>query len=108
MSKHFYFIDGNVAAGQSTLDAITNESATFGIGATSILEPNELVVGTALSVGVGVSVSSGIVTSTGGFISGISTDGLLGVSTTPIQITLSGNILSFTAVGIGSTFFTLA
>jgi hypothetical protein len=44
MSKHFYFIDGNVAAGQSTLDAITNESATFGIGATSILEPNELVV----------------------------------------------------------------
>ena len=114
MSKHFYFIDGNVSAGQSTLDAIANESATFGIGATSILEPNELVVGTALSVGValsvgtGVSVSSGIVTATGGFISGISTDGLLGISTTPIQITLSGNILSFTAVGIGSTFFTLA
>ena len=108
MSKHFYFIDGNVSAGQSTLNAIANESVTFGIGATSILEPNELVVGTSLSVGTGVSVSSGIVTATGGFISGISTDGLLGISTTPIQITLSGNILSFTAVGIGSTFFTLA
>lgn len=42
---------------------------------------------------------SGIVTATGGFIS-------VG-NTTPIQISLSGNKLIFTAVGIGSTSFTL-
>jgi hypothetical protein len=44
--------------------------------------------------------SSGVITATTGFIS-------MG-ATTPIKITLSGNILSFTAVGIGSTFFRLA
>ena len=43
---------------------------------------------------------TGIVTAIGGFISA--------ASTTPIQITLVGNKLSFTAVGIGSTTLTLA
>jgi hypothetical protein len=42
---------------------------------------------------------SGIVTATGGFISS--------GSTTPIQISLVGNQLTFTAVGIGSTTLTL-
>jgi hypothetical protein len=44
--------------------------------------------------------TTGIVTSLGGFISA--------GNTTPIQITLSGNLLTFTAVGIGSTTFTLS
>lgn len=44
--------------------------------------------------------TTGIVTSLGGFIS-------VG-NTTPIQINLAGNILTFTAVGIGSTSFTLS
>ena len=108
MAKRFYFIDDAVSAGQSTVAAIENESGTFGIGATTVLEPNNLGVGNSLTVGVGVTVQGGIVTATGGFLSGISTNGLLGVSTTPIHITLDGNVLSFTAVGIGSTFFTLS
>lgn len=44
--------------------------------------------------------TTGIVTSIGGFISV--------ANTTPIQITLSGNLLTFTADGIGSTSFTLS
>jgi len=108
MAKRFYFIDDSVTAGQNTVTAIENEAATFGIGATTTLEPDNLGVGNSLTVGVGVTVQGGIVTATGGFISGISTFNQLGVSTTPIHITLEGNILSFTAVGIGSTFLTLA
>ncbi len=94
MPKHFYYIDGNVSAGQTTLTAIQNESASFGIGATTDLETESLKVGT------GITASSGVITALNGFISA--------GSTTPIKITLTGNILSFTAVGIGSTFFTLA
>lgn len=44
--------------------------------------------------------TSGIITSTGGFTSGI------GV-TDPVQITVSGNILTFTVTGVGSTSLTL-
>ena len=108
MAKRFYFIDDSVTAGQNTVASIENESATFGIGATTALEPDNLGVGNSLTVGVGVTVQGGIVTATGGFTSGISTFNQLGVSTTPIHITLEGNVLSFTAVGIGSTFLTLA
>jgi len=43
--------------------------------------------------------SSGIITATGGFVST--------ANTTPIQIQLVGNLLTFNAVGIGSTTFTL-
>jgi hypothetical protein len=45
-------------------------------------------------------ISVGIVTATGGFTSGI------GV-TDPVQITVSGNILTFTVAGVGSTSLTL-
>ncbi len=44
--------------------------------------------------------TAGIITATGGFISA--------ASTTAVQITVSGNILTFTATGIGSTSFTLS
>jgi len=94
MAKNYYFIDDSVSAGSSTMLAIQNESANFGIGATTDMSV------TSLQVGTGVTVSAGIVTAVNGFISG--------ANMTPIKITLSGNVLSFTAVGIGSTFFRLA
>lgn len=94
MAKNYYFIDDSVSAGSSTMLAIQNESATFGIGATSNISV------TSLQVGTGITANSGVITAVNGFIS-------VG-NTTPIKITLSGNILSFTAVGIGSTFFRLS
>ncbi len=68
-------------------------------------ETVEFVVYSSYSVAGTVGIqenvyTTGIVTSLGGFIS-------VG-NTTPIQIKLSGNILTFTAVGIGSTSFTLS
>ena len=94
MANNYYFIDDSVSSGQSTMEAIQNESVGFGIGATS-----DILV-TSLKVGTGITASNGIVTAATGFIS-------IG-NTTPIRITVSGNILSFTAVGIGSTFFRLS
>jgi hypothetical protein len=35
MANNYYFIDDSVSAGSSTMLSIRNESATFGIGATS-------------------------------------------------------------------------
>lgn len=67
-----------------------NTSSNVGIGTTTASSP--------LTVS-GNATISGIVTALGGFIS-------VG-STTPIQITLEGNNVVFTAVGIGSTSLTL-
>ena len=53
-----------------------------------------------LRVGTAVSIASGIVTAFNGFISV--------ANTTPIRISLSGNRVAFTAVGIGSTSFVLS
>jgi len=115
MTQNYYYIDSSVSAGQTTLTAIANESANFGIGATTditagIISATTLKVGTditagivsatTLKVGTGITATSGIITALNGFIS----QG----NATPIKITLSGNVLSFTAVGIGSTYFTLA
>ena len=47
----------------------------------------------------GSQVTVGIITATNGFVST--------ANTTPIQIQLVGNLLTFNAVGIGSTSFTL-
>ena len=47
----------------------------------------------------GIDVITGIITATDGFVST--------ANTTPIQIQLVGNLLTFNAVGIGSTTFTL-
>lgn len=99
MPKNYYFIDGAVSAGQSTLTAISNKSSSFGIGATVDIDAG-IITATSLKVGTGVTIQSGVVTAINGFIS-------VG-NTTPIKITLSGKVLSFTAVGIGSTSFTLA
>lgn len=68
------------------------------------LVANTLKVGiatvTVLKVGTGVTISAGVVTSFNGFISI--------ANTTPIRISLSGNRVVFSAVGIGSTSFVLA
>ena len=69
---------------QVTVGIITATSAIVGSGAT------------INSTGINV---TGIVTATNGFVST--------ANTTPIQIQLVGNLLTFQAVGIGSTSFTL-
>lgn len=87
------------------------------VGFSSVITQRDAVlIGTGSTSGTGISSGtsaliqrftsassnvnvSGIVTATGGFISA--------GSTTPIQISLVGNQLTFTAVGIGSTTLTL-
>ena len=64
-----------------------------------------IITATSAIVGSGTTINSsginvtGIVTATNGFVST--------ANTTPIQIKLVGNLLTFQAVGIGSTSFTL-
>lgn len=79
MHYHTY-IDGSVSFGSSTILGITTQGYDYGIGISS-------------------DISCGIITATKGFISV--------ANTTPIQITLNANILTFTASGIGSTSFVL-
>ena len=70
------------------------------IGAATSIKLDTITVGVSTDLTVGRNANvSGVVTSTGGFIS-------VG-NTTPIQISLVGNQLTFTAVGIGSTTLTL-
>lgn len=79
------------------------------LGVSGIATVPQLRVGTALTAtaagirlsgGTDIGVSAGIITAPGGFISGVG-------QTTAIKITLSGNTLTFTAAGVGSTSFTL-
>lgn len=119
MTKFRTFISDTVGLGSTTVTDILSGGDTYGVGissdidgvrnfeSTGISTVNDLTV-SDLKVGTGITVQGGIVTAIGGFTSGISTFNQLGVSTTPIHITLEGNVLSFTAVGIGSTFLTLA
>ena len=117
MAINYYYIDGSVSAGQSTLLAIENESSFFGIGASTdisagVVSTTTLKVGTGVTINSGIisastlkveeniSISSGIVTAIGGFTSD--------QSSTPIKISIEGNTLTFSAVGIGSTSFILA
>ena len=83
---------------------VGNGTATFVGIVSQITACNNVSISTAYgSVDVGVSTNintTGIITATGGFVST--------ANTTPIQITLSGSTLTFTASGIGSTSFTLS
>jgi hypothetical protein len=79
-------------------ESISTESPTIGAATTINLETITVAISTDVTIGRNLNVS-GVVTSTGGFIS-------VG-NTTPIQISLVGNKLTFTAVGIGSTTLTL-
>lgn len=86
MAKNYYYIDGNVSAGQSTLLAIENESASFGIGATTDLETEQLTV-TTLKVGTAVTVNSGIITANSINISGLTTTSISGITTVGLGTT---------------------
>jgi len=79
-----------------TNDTTVNQTPSAQAGYT-IISPNSVTVGAKVEI----EGSSGIVTATGGFIS----DSGIG---TAIQITLSGDRIIFTAVGIGSTSFKLS
>jgi hypothetical protein len=91
------FFNGNVTffkdinlLGQINLDNLYVNKLGVGVALTA----NHLKVGTA------VTIASGVVTASNGFISA--------ANTTPVRISLSGNRVVFTAVGIGSTSFVLA
>ena len=87
---------GETVAGVLTASTELRVGTGVTIGASGIVTAfSGVQVGSALTVN-----NTGIVTAIGGFIS-------VG-NTTPIKITLVGNKLSFTAVGIGSTTFTLS
>ena len=77
--------------GQVNSNIIVSSGYSIGIGTTN---PTS-----ALTVSGDTSIT-GVTTSVGGFTSGI------GV-TDPVQITVSGNVLTFTVVGVGSTSLTL-
>lgn len=55
MANNFYFVDDSVAAGQNTIVSIENESGTFGIGATTILNVTSIDFGTS---GVGGTITA--------------------------------------------------
>lgn len=78
----------NVVGGIATVSTLdVGGSSTLGVTTTTVLNAQSLSV-------------SGVTTSQGGFTSGI------GV-TNPVQITVSGNVLTFTVAGVGSTSLTL-
>ena len=74
--------------------------SSVGIGTTSIADTNTKLYVNGNSEFYGGLSATGITTSQNGFTSGI------GV-TNPVQITVSGSILTFTVVGVGSTSLTL-
>ncbi len=96
--------DVSISAGQTAgelgnFDIFTANTRRLRVSSTGNIGLNVLNPTSRLHVSGDANVS-GVVTATGGFIS-------VG-NTTPIQISLVGNQLTFTAVGIGSTTFTLA
>jgi hypothetical protein len=86
MTQYRTYLDASTQAGQETILGIQQNGSEFGVGVSTDVVCNN--------------ISAGIVTSTGGFVSI--------ANTTPIQIILNGNQLTFNAVGIGSTTFVLA
>ena len=86
MTIYHTFLDASIEAGLETIQGIQNGGSEFGVGISSDIACNN--------------ISSVVVTSTEGFVSI--------ANTTPIQIILNGNQLTFNAVGIGSTTFVLA
>jgi hypothetical protein len=106
ISPTFKLSDGTTPGGiPFNPDTVENLNVTdylhiAGIGVSPPPSPNTQLFVNGETVLSGDVVVSGIVTSFGGFTSGI--------NTTPVQITLEGNQLIFTAAGIGSTSFILS
>lgn len=93
--------DGNIVSLNFVGANITSSLSGFGVTVSLSNYVSSSGIATSVIGGIAsvTSVTAGIVTATGGFISI--------ANTTPIQISLIGNQLTFTAVGIGSTAFTL-
>lgn len=106
MTKNYYFIDGAVSAGQSTLTTISDESALFGIGASTnidagAIESQTLSVSGISTLGITTSQSlfvSGITTSQSLFVNGVSTTESLVVSGVTTTI-----ISGITTIGLANT-----
>ena len=97
-------VTGNVTGTASTAINLVGSPniivSSVGIGTTSIADTNTKLYVNGNSEFYGGLSATGITTSQNGFTSGI------GV-TNPVQITVSGSILTFTVVGVGSTSLTL-
>lgn len=83
----------------TTGNSVTLDDACFGGESVEFVAYSSYNVAGNLGVEENI-YTTGIVTSIGGFISV--------ANTTPIQISLTGNQLTFTAVGVGSTTLTLS
>ena len=97
-------VTGNVTGTASTAINLVGSPniivSSVGIGTTSIADTNTKLYVNGNSEFYGGLSATGITTSQNGFTSGI------GV-TNPVKITVSGSILTFTVVGVGSTSLTL-
>jgi hypothetical protein len=100
-------VTGNVTGTATTasnatnvLNGIVQNVSSVGIGTTTINDANTKLYVIGNSEFYGNLSATGITTSQNGFTSGI------GV-TNPVKITVSGNILTFTVTGVGSTSLTL-
>jgi hypothetical protein len=96
--------DSQVTVGIITAtSAIVGSGTTInstGINVTGIITATDGFLSSNTTINSsGIDVITGIITATDGFVST--------ANTTPIQIQLVGNLLTFNAVGIGSTTFTL-
>ena len=110
MANNYYFIDGSVSAGQSTLLAIQNESAGFGIGATSDISAGIITATTLGIVGLTTTqnlIVTGITTTTDLraqqlIVSGITTVGLGTTAVPPSNSQLSFFLLNNTTLRISA------
>ena len=108
MAEPLILKNGSNITNNVTINSVF-ESGSSGVHTTSSVGIGTTTVTNTLTVAGVTSTSeayvAGVCTATSGFIN--SEEGLL-VSTTAVQITLSGNRLIFTGVGIGSTSFILS